>query len=151
MTTVKEVMMSEVTSVTLSTPVVEVAQRMKMSSTSTIPVCENGKFRGIITERDIVIGIVATGRDPGATPASSVMSKDLPTISPNDDLWKAVNVMADKGIKVLPVVQDGKLVGLLSLVDLTKKSPALAAMVFSRSISSRRVTPHSTRGKGDPR
>ena len=99
-----------------------------------IPVCENGKFRGIITERDIVTGVVAAGRDPGAAPASSVMSKDLPTVSPNDDLWKAVNVMADRGIKVLPVVQDSKLVSLLSLDDLAKKNPALAAMVFSRSI-----------------
>lgn len=134
MTTVKEVMMSEVTSVALSTPAVEVAQRMKMSSTSTIPVCEKGKFRGLITERDIVIDIVAAGRDVDATPAGSVMNKDWPTVSPNDDIWHAVNVMADRGIKVLPVVQDGKLVGLLSLDDLKRKSPALAAVVFARSV-----------------
>lgn len=134
MTTVKEVMISEVISVTLSTPTNEVAQRMKTSGTGTIPVCENGKLRGIITERDIVVSVVAAGRDPSATPASSVMSKDWPTVSPHDDIWRAVNVMADRGTKVLPVVQDGKLLGLLSLDDLTKKSPALAAMVFSRSI-----------------
>ena len=134
MTTVKEVMMTEVTSVTLSTSAIEVARRMKTSGTVTIPVCENGKFRGIITERDIVIGVVAASRDPSATPASSVMSKDWPTISPNEDIWRAVNVMADRGVKVLPVVQDSKLVGLLSLDDLTRKSPALAAMVFSRSV-----------------
>ena len=137
MTTVKEVMMSEVTSVTLSTPTNEVAQRMKTSGTGTIPVCENGKLRGLITERDIVVSVVAAGRDPGVTPAGSVMSKDWPTISPNEDIWRAVNVMADRGVKVLPVVQDSKLVGLLSLDDLTRKSPALAAMVFSRSIKPR--------------
>ncbi len=134
MTTVKEVMMSEVTSVTLSTPTIEVAQRMKTSGTGTIPVCENGKLRGIITERDIVVSVVAMSRDPGATPAGSVISKDWPTISPSEDIWRAVNVMADRGTKVLPVVQDSKLVGLLSLDDLKQKSPALAAMVFSRSV-----------------
>ena len=77
---------------------------------------------------------MAGGRDPSVTPAGSVMSKDWPTISPNDDIWHAVNVMADRGIKVLPVVHNGKLVGLLSLDDLKRKSPALAAMVFSKSV-----------------
>ena len=134
MTTVKEVMMSEVTSVTLSTPTTEVAQQMKTFGTGTIPVCENGKLRGLITERDIVVSVVATSRGPGATLAGSVMSRDWPTVSPNEDIWRAVNVMADRGTKVLPVVQGSKLVGLLSLDDLTRKSPALAAVVFSRSI-----------------
>ena len=134
MTTVKDVMTSNVTSVTPSTSTIEVAQRMKASGTGTISVCENGKLRGIITERDIVVSVVAASRDPGATLAGSVMSKDWPTVPPNEDIWRAVNVMADRGIKVLPVVQDSKLVGLLSLDDLTQKSPALAAMVFSRSI-----------------
>ena len=134
MTTVKEVMMTEVTSVTLSTSAIEVARRMKTSGTVTIPVCEKGKLRGIITERDIVVSVVAPSRNPGTTSASSVMSKDCPTVSPSEDIWHAVNVMADRGIKVLPVVQDSKLVGLLSLDDLIKKSPALAAMVYSRSM-----------------
>ena len=134
MTTVKEVMITEVTSVTLSTTTTEVAQRMRTSGTGAIPVCENGKLRGVITERDIVVSVVATSRDPDATPASSVMSKDWPTISPSEDIWRAVNVMADRGTKVLPVVQDSKLVGLLSLDDLARKNPALAAMVFSRSV-----------------
>jgi len=49
MARVNEVMMSEVTSVAISTPAIEVAQRMKTSRAGTIPVCENGKFRGIIT------------------------------------------------------------------------------------------------------
>jgi len=134
MTTVKEVMMTEVTSVTPFIPITEVAQRMKTFGTGTIPVCDNGKLCGIITERDIVVSVVAMSRDPGATPAGSVMSKDWPTISPNEDIWLAVNVMANRGIKVLPVVQDGKLVGLLSLDDLKQKSPALAAMVFAKTI-----------------
>jgi len=134
MTAVKDVMMIEVTAVGISTPAVEVAQRMKTSGVGTIPVCENGKFRGIITERDIVIGIVAASRHSVPTPAGAVMNRDWATISPNDDIWHAVNVTVDRGIKVLPVVQDGKLVGLLSLDDLKRKSPALAAMIFSRSI-----------------
>ena len=137
MTTVKEVMMTGVAAVGISTPTVEVAQRMKASGASTIAVCENGKFRGVITERDIAVDVVAASRDPAKTPAGSVMSKDWPTISPNDNIWHAVNVMADRGMKVLPVVQEGKLVGLLSLDDLKQKSPALAAMIFSRSIKPR--------------
>lgn len=137
MTTVKEVMMTEVASVTLSTSAIEVAQRMKTSGSSTIPVCENGKLRGIITERDIILNVVALSRDPRVTPASSVMNKDWPTISPSEDIWRAINVMADRSIEVLPVVQEGNLVGLLSLDDLKQKSPTFAAIVFSRSMKPR--------------
>jgi len=65
-----------------------------------------------------------------------VMSKDWPTISPNEDIWRAVNLMADRSFKLLPVVQDGKLEGLLHLDAITRNSPALATMAFSKSIQS---------------
>ncbi len=105
MTTVKEVMVSSIPGVEISTPVIEVARQMIVSRTGVIPVCDNGRFRGIITERDIVIGIVATTRDPIIEPASSVMNRNWPIVSPNDDVMRAANIMVDSGAWVLPVVR----------------------------------------------
>ena len=81
MTTVKEVMMTGAAAVGISTPAIEVAQRMKASGASTIPVCENGKIRGFITERDIAVDVVAASRDPNTTLAGFVMTKDWSTLS----------------------------------------------------------------------
>ena len=131
---VKDVMTSELASVPPLTPVIEVAHKMKVSGRGVIPVCDNGKFRGIITERDIVIGIVATATDPVTEPARSVMNNHLPLISPGDDVMQAAKVMVDNGVRVLPVAQNGKLLGLFTLDDLARESLGLAAMVFSKTI-----------------
>ena len=137
MTTVREIMTSECASVALSTPAIKVAQQMKTSGAGTIPVCDKGGFCGIITERAIVIGVVAASGDAGTIPAGALMDKDWPTVSPNEDVWRAANLMADRSIKVLPVVQDGKLVGLLRLSAITQKNPTLAAMAYSKSLQSK--------------
>ena len=131
---VRDVMTSEVIPVLPSTPVIEVAYQMKVSGTGVIPVCDNGKFRGVITERDIVIGIVATGTDPVTEPARSIINNHQPIISPGDDIMQAAKVMVNNGVRVLPVAQNGKLLGLFTLDDLAGESLALAAMVFSKTI-----------------
>ena len=131
---VKDVMTSELASVPPLTPVIEVAHQMKVSGRGVIPVCDNGKFRGVITERDIVIGVVATATDPVTEPARSVMNNHLPLISPGDEIMQAAKVMVDNGARVLPVAQNGKLLGLFTLDDLARESLGLAAMVFSKTV-----------------
>ena len=134
---VKDIMTNDVVSVAPFTPVIEAAQKILTSGQRIIPVCDNGKLHGLVTERDIVTGIVATARDPIRVPVSSLMSNHLPAISPDDDIWLAANRMVDHGALVLPVVENGKLVGLLSLDDFARESPALAAMVFCKTIGRR--------------
>ena len=127
-------MSNEVVFVPPSAPVVEVAHQMKMSRAGVIPVCDHGKFRGVITERDIVIGIAASDGDVAAEPVSSVMNNHFPTISSGTDVIEAARVMANNSVRVLPVVQNGKLFGLFSLEDLARESPALATLVFSKMV-----------------
>ncbi len=110
---VADIMTSDVSSVSSSTPVIEVAHQMKVSGRWVIPVCDHDEFRGLITERDIVIKAVATGRDPVTELASSVMNSRQPVISPDDSIMHAAKVMVDSGVRVLAVVKDGKLLGLL--------------------------------------
>jgi len=129
---VGDIMTINVDSVSSSTPVIEVAHQMKISGRGVIPVCDNSKFRGVITERDIVVGIVAAARDPVTEPARVVMNNRLPLISPGDDIMQVARVMVNRSARVLPVVEHGKLLGLFTLDDFARENPVLAAMVFSK-------------------
>lgn len=130
---VEEIMDVKVYSIDASAPIIKVAQEMLTSGRNVIPVCDdNERFRGIIAERDIITGIVAIARDPATEPASSLLN-GCPVISPDDDIMDAAQVMVDKGVHVLPVVKNGRLLGLFTLESLARKSQALAALVFSKT------------------
>lgn len=124
---VQDIMTSEVICVPSSAAVTEVAQKMLALGRGVIPVCDNSNFRGVITERDIV-RIIATARTPLMAsapltePASSVMNKSYPVISPDDEVGVAVAAMLDNSAWVLPVVQHGKLLGLFTLDNLTRET-----------------------------
>lgn len=123
-------MIREFKTVSLSTPIIEVAHQMKLTGRGTIIVCDNNCLQGVVTERDIVAKVVAGALDPVTEPASSVMNKRVPAVSPCASVVLAAKVMADSGVLALPVVQDGKVVGLLTAEVLAQVGPALAAMVI---------------------
>lgn len=133
MTTVKEIMESRVVSVNSLTPIVEVARLMQMMRTWVVAVCDNGKFQGIITQRDLV-NVLATAGEPLEESAGMIMNKNCPIISPDDDILRAADVMVEKGVHVLPVVDNGKLIGMFSLNNLAQKSRGVAAVIFCKTI-----------------
>ena len=139
MAKVRDVMNTELTSVPSSTPIIEVAHQMKIQGTETIPVCDHGKFRGVITARDIVTEIVANAVDPVVETARSVVNKHQPLISPGEEIMQAAKLMVNDGVHILAVVQNGELLGLLTLEDLARESMALAALVFSKTITPRAI------------
>ena len=98
----------------------EVAVLMKQEDCGSIPVVEDGRLVGIVTDRDIVIRGVAAGSDPKTQRVSTVMSADPVTISPDDDLTDAEKVMADRQIRRLPVVENGKLVGIIVTAQIAR-------------------------------
>ena len=100
----------------------EVAVLMKQEDCGSIPVVEDGRLVGIVTDRDIVIRGVAAGSDPKTQRVSTVMSADPVTISPDDDLTDAEKVMADRQIRRLPVVENGKLVGIIVTAQIARAS-----------------------------
>jgi predicted transcriptional regulator len=95
----------------------EAARKMWKQQTGSLLVMEGGDLVGIITERD-VLKAVATGTDLSETRISEIMSKDVITVAPGASLREAAKVMADQWIRHLPVVDNGKLVGVLSQRDL---------------------------------
>lgn len=121
MTHVKNVMTSDVTSMSPTDTIAAAAQAMSKLNVGVIPVCEAGKLLGVVTDRDIVIRAVAKGLD-GQTPLSSIMSKQVQTASPEDDLDEVLKRMADSKIRRMPVVDaKGVLAGIVSLGDIAVK------------------------------
>jgi CBS domain-containing protein len=95
----------------------EAARKMWKQQTGSLLVVDGDDLVGIITERD-VLKAVATGTSLSETRISEVMSKDVITVAPGASLREAAKIMADKWIRHLPVVDNGKLVGVLSQRDL---------------------------------
>ena len=77
-------------------------------------VLEEGKLAGIFTERDAIFRVIAVGLDPDATPLADVMTKDPTTITPDKTFGHAMLMMHEGGFRHVPVVEDGKLVGMVS-------------------------------------
>jgi CBS domain-containing protein len=114
-------MSSGIVSVTPDEPASAAARMLYRYNIGAVPVCsEDGRLRGIVTDRDIVLRCVAADSDPARTPIREIMSKSVTTVSPTDDVRDAAHRMADAQVRRLPVVEGGRLVGMLSLGDMAK-------------------------------
>ena len=78
------------------------------------------KMTGIFTERDVLTRVVSGGRDPKVTPVREVMTSDFQWITPETSVGDAMQLITDKRVRHLPVLDDGKLIGLLSIGDVTR-------------------------------
>lgn len=116
---VVEVMEKDVKTARGTDSVKDAAQAMKKDDVGAlIVVGGSGEAIGIVTERDIVIDIVADGTDPATVKVEDIMTSELITIGPETDLEEAADVMTEHDIKRLPVIYEGKLVGIVSASDL---------------------------------
>jgi CBS domain-containing protein len=94
--------------------VVKAAQRMAARNVGAILVIENDALLGIVTERDVVFRVVCPGLDPRATPVAEVMTPDPITIHPDQPFGYALVLMQREGFRHLPVVENGKAIGIVS-------------------------------------
>ncbi len=117
---VRELMTTQPITVEPDATLGEVATLMKQEDCGSIPVVEGGRLVGIVTDRDIVIRGIAAGTDPKAQPVSTIMSADPVTIAPDADVTAAEKVMADRQIRRLPVVEGGKLVGIIVTAQIAR-------------------------------
>jgi CBS domain-containing protein len=90
-----------------------------------------GRVHGLITDRDIVIRAVAESRDPATLSLSDVCSRDVAVVAPADDLHDAVEIMRSRAVRRLPVVEDDRAVGIVSLGDLALEPGWDAASVLA--------------------
>jgi CBS domain-containing protein len=113
---IRDIMTDEVECCTLLDNVYEVALKMKELDVGAIPILDDGNLVGMITDRDIVVRGVAE-KHPGSTKVEDIMSNKLITVTPESSSKEAAKLMADHQIRRLPVVEEGNLVGIVSLGD----------------------------------
>lgn len=97
------------------------ARLLSRHNVGILPVCKHGNLVGVVTDRDIVLRCVAAGLSADSTAISQVMTQRVITVSPDDELRLAAGKMATEQVRRLPVVQDRRLVGIVSLGDLAKQ------------------------------
>ena len=115
---VSELMTSDPVTLPSGQPVIEAAKAMREQGIGDVLVADDGRLKGVVTDRDIGVRVVAEGRDPGTTPVSEACSPDLITVAPDDDVDTAVRRMRERSVRRVPVVQDGRPVGVLSIGDM---------------------------------
>jgi CBS domain-containing protein len=126
---VRDLMNKQPIKVSGSTTVIEAARQMREGNIGAVIIEDQGRLSGIVTDRDIAVRAVAAGRDPNTTRVVEIASKDPTTLRPDDDLDKAVEVMRNKAIRRVPVVDDrNSAVGVLSLGDLALERDPRSAL-----------------------
>jgi CBS domain-containing protein len=117
---IREVMTSEVKAVEPTATVVEAAKVMAEQDIGPVPIVEDGRLAGIVTDRDIVVKVVAKGGDVNSMTVGDIASRDLVTITPDSDMNEALDLMAENQIRRLPVVEGDRLVGIVAQADVAR-------------------------------
>jgi len=129
--TVAEIMSTDPLLVSEDETVLQAARKMADRDVGAVLVESGGELRGILTDRDIVVRVIAEGRDPSNTRVSQIASHELVTVSPRDPADRAVELIRARAIRRLPVVEEHHAVGVISLGDLAldrDRASALAAV-----------------------
>lgn len=134
---IKDIMTRNVVTIDPAESVEVAARTMNRYNIGALPVCKNGKLCGVLTDRDIVTRCLAANRLPADTQVRQVMTEQVTAISPNMQTGVAAHLMGRLQIRRLPVVENGKLCGMVSLGDLAiREETALDAGDVLSDVSS---------------
>lgn len=100
------------------TTVAQAAGQMRRNGTGDVLVVDGDTLRGIVTDRDIVVRVLAEQRDPNRTTLGEICSGELATVRPDDDVARAIEIVRDRAVRRVPVVDGGRPVGIVSIGDL---------------------------------
>lgn len=113
----REIMTKNVRTSASSSTIRDVAVLMLDGDMGAVPIVDDGKLIGIVTDRDIVVRAVAEGQGP-STAVAGVMTRELFTVGPDAFVFEAVRLMGEKQVRRIPVVgSDGELAGIISMAD----------------------------------
>lgn len=126
---VRDFMTRAVKTVRIDANVRDAVKKMNKFNIGSIVVVDGKRPVGIITERDILRRIVEEGTDPSMIEVKQIMPHPTVTIQPDASIEEAAKLMAKKRIKKLPVVENDKLVGIITTMDLTRASPKIVSLM----------------------
>lgn len=133
---VKDAMHKKAEWVEPDTPIAQVAKKMKDMDVGSIPVGENDRLIGMVTDRDITCRAVANGKDCSKLTARDVMTKGIVYCREAEDLDDALRIMEQKKIRRLPVINaDKRMVGMLSIGDVSHAAPQELSGELMRAVS----------------
>jgi len=132
---VEDVMTMDVITIDENTSVKEAADIMNQYEIGCLIAVRKGKAIGIITERDLLKRIIVEAKNPEQTKVGEVMSSPLEVVAPGTSLEDALQLMFDKKIKKLPVVEKNHLLGLVSLTDIARCQPAIIKILKSFAVA----------------
>ena len=138
MTKARDIMTPTAEWIDLDMTVFDAANRMADEDFGALPICNGqGRLQGMVTDRDIVVKVVAAGKDPKTTKVSALADQpEVVTIGADDSIEEAMKTMKAYAVRRLPVIDGTKLVGMVSQADLTKALPDKKAGDLVGAISS---------------
>ena len=128
----KESHLGEVHTVTPDQMVLDVVKLMAEKNIGAVPVVQGDKVVGIVSERDYARKMELMGRASVGTPVSQIMTADVKTVDSNHTVDQCMSIMTERRLRHLPVVDNGQLVGLLSIGDLVKAAIAEQARLIEK-------------------
>ena len=139
---ISEIMSERVVTIDQREPVIAAARLLKRMNLGALPVTDrSGKLVGMLTDRDIVVRCVAAGGNAREMTVGDIMSRGVVTASPDSEVSDAARRMGRGQVRRLPVVESGKLVGMLSLADMARRCDMEAAAALAEiSTNLRRLT-----------
>jgi CBS domain-containing protein len=140
---VRDAMTEAPHSIGASASVVEAARLMREQHIGSLPITDDEQLVGMITDRDITTRVVAEAADPTTTSVGDVCSRDPISVEPDSDLEAALELMARHQVRRLPVVENGRLVGIVAQADIAlgedqTKTGKLVEAISERSEAERR-------------
>jgi CBS domain-containing protein len=118
---VREVMTGDCECIGENETVLDAARKMAELDVGALPICgEDDRLKGMLTDRDVVVKALAAGKDPGATKAGELGEGKPVTIGADDSVEEAISAMKENKVRRLPVIEDQRLVGIVSQGDLAK-------------------------------
>jgi CBS domain-containing protein len=115
---IREVMTADPQTVSSDATLEEAAREMQSDDIGAVLVTDNGGVAGILTDRDIVVRAIAEGRDPSSTKVGDVATRDVQTLAPDSSIDDAIKLVREQNVRRIPVVEDGRPAGIVSIGDL---------------------------------
>ena len=122
---IKDIMTQSVVSIDPGESVEVAARTMSRHNIGALPVCSNGKLCGMLTDRDIVTRCLAANRQPSTTQVRQIMTEQVTAVRPDMEIGVAAHLMGRLQIRRLPVVENGKLCGMVSLGDMATREESV--------------------------
>ncbi|HUB21101.1 MAG TPA: CBS domain-containing protein [Streptosporangiaceae bacterium] len=127
-TKMRDIMSAAPVSMAATESVSTAARAMKEHGIGAVLIIADGRFSGLVTDRDIAVRVLAENRDPVTTRLGDICSTELAVLGPDDDVEQAIRLVRQLAVRRIPVVQDGIAVGVVSVGDLALDKDRSAAL-----------------------